>query len=66
MNYTELNRIIDESGMKRHFIAQQLGMSDQTFYNKTRGKSPWRYEEAQAFSELFNLPKRERREIFFP
>lgn len=66
MDYVELKKIIDESGMKRSYIAKCLGMSDVTFHNRINGKSSWKIEEVQAFCDLFKISKLRRAHIFLP
>lgn len=66
MNYAELNRIIEESGLKRSYIAEAIGMSSVAFSNRTRGRVQWKTEEIQRFCKVLNLPRRTRDYIFLP
>lgn len=66
MNYEELNRVIDESGLKRSYIAVNIGMTPKVFYDRTQGISKWKVDEAQAFSKLLKLTKAQRDNIFLP
>lgn len=65
MNYTALNQFIDESGMKRSSIAQQLGMTPSQFTRRTRGAVDWKAPEIIAFSRLFKLTKAQRDNFFY-
>ena len=65
MNCDELNRVINESGMKRSFIAESLGMSDMQFYRRTHGETAWKYGEVQKFCKLLKIGSKQREDIFF-
>ena len=64
MNYTELNRIIEESGMKKAYIASRLGMTPGTLSGRLNGKTLWKGNEIAAFSTLFRLTSKQRQDIF--
>lgn len=64
-DFSELNRVINESGYKRRFIAQKLGFSYQTFLNKMNGLSDFTAEEMNAIKDMFKLSDRRVIDIFF-
>lgn len=66
MNYEELSRIIDESGLKKKAIAKGIGLSEDGLYRRLSGKTRWRTEEIVAIGELLHLSKRQRNDIFLP
>lgn len=66
MNYELLNRVIDESGLKRTYIAANLGLSPKVFHDRTAGKSQWKSREIADFCRLMKLRKKTRDDIFFP
>ena len=61
-----VNKIIDESGIKREKVAADLGMSTASLYNKTHGVTDFTLPEATDFCNYFHIddPK-DRSEIFF-
>lgn len=65
MNYTELNKAIDDSGLSRKAIAKRLGMAQKTFTDRTHGASQFKVSEALDLAEILNLTKRQRDYIFF-
>jgi len=65
MNYKKLQAAVQRSGMKRGFLAEKMGISDQVMSDRISGKSPWKVPEAAAFCEVLGLSKKERDEIFF-
>lgn len=66
MNYAELNRLIDESGLKRSYIAKKLGWSNTKFHNRTKTESKWSGREMKDFCEFFNLSRKQSADIFLP
>ena len=65
MDYTELNKFIDESGMKRSYIAEKLGMTVSQFSRRTRGITDWKTPEIISFARLFKLTKTQRDNFFY-
>lgn len=66
MDLDELNKIIDESGLKRTFLAQRLGWSDTKLHNRTHGKSGWTIKDVDDVSKLLRLSRKQKRDIFLP
>ena len=65
MDYDKLNTVIDESGLKRNFIAQKIGVSQKVFHDRTSGISEWKRSEVATFCNLLGLSKKQRDSIFF-
>lgn len=64
MNYTELNRVIDASGLKRTYIAEKLNMTDQVFCKRTSGASSWKVSEAAELVKILGISKTKAYDIF--
>lgn len=55
-----------KSGLRSDFIAERLGISRATWYNKLNGKSPFTAEEIKRLCDTLHITSlREREEIFF-
>lgn len=65
MDYEMLNKVIDESGFKRSFIAQKIGLSPKIFHDRTSGVTEWKTKEVVAFCNLLGLNRKQRDAIFF-
>ena len=65
MNYDKLRAVVMRSGMKQGFLAKKIGISDSAMHDKLTGKSAWKVTEAETFSEVLGLSRKEREEIFF-
>ena len=66
MNYYELNKVIEESGMKKNAIAQGLGMTPQAFCDCLSGRRQFKAREALLFARLLHLTAKQRDAIFLP
>lgn len=67
VNTELLNRKIDESGLKKVFIADQLGISTQALNDKINGKTPFRKSEIFVLCHFTNISDNdEKTKIFFP
>lgn len=64
MNYNELNKVIDASGLKRTFIAERLGMTDPVFCKRTSGASAWKVGEAAELVKILGISKTKAYDIF--
>ena len=61
-----LNDKIDESGLKRNFIANQLGITPQGFYLKTSGKNEFTASQIQKLCDILKITaQKEIKAIFF-
>lgn len=56
---------MDESGLKKGFIAQQLGVTPQGLYKKLTDKSDWYYTQVMVLKDLLKLSDEDVSEIFF-
>lgn len=56
---------IDRSGLKKRFIAKELGMAYDTFLKKCSGTVEWKVDEALGVSRVLRITKSERDCIFF-
>ena len=64
MNYIELNKVIEDSGMLRARIAREIGMKPKTFSERTTGKTKWRVDEMVNFCKLLKLTRSQMYLIF--
>lgn len=65
MTDTKLLRLkIAESGYKMKFLASKLGITYQGFLNKVDNKREFTASEIALLSEILNLTKKERDDIF--
>lgn len=63
-NQVEFDTVCKDSGMKFSAIATKIGMTDNTFRNKRKGRSEWKRSEIQRVSALLNLTKAQSDKIF--
>ena len=65
-NVELLKAKIDDSGLKRNFIAKQLGISPQGFHLKVTGKNEFTSGQIQKLCELLRITSlKETKAIFF-
>ena len=64
-DFQALQDAIKRSGLKRTFIAQQLGISYQAFLNKERGLSQFNQSEIMKLWTMLNLSNDDVHKIFF-
>lgn len=64
MNIDKLKEAIKESGLKKAYLAQQLGLSAPTFRSKVNGLSAMTYDEVAKLKYLLKLSDKEFHEIF--
>lgn len=65
-NTEELERLIDESGLKKSYIAKELKLSRQGFKNKCDNRSPFNTFEISILCDLLNITKlSDKEKIFF-
>lgn len=63
---TLLNQKVSESGLKQHYIADQLGISMRSWQNKRENRQPFKVREIQELCKLLNITSlREKERIFF-
>ena len=64
-NLKLLNDIIDNSGLKKSYIARFLGITKASLYNKLSGKTEFSVSEANKLRILLHLSDRDMNDIFF-
>ena len=64
-NSEDLNRIIKESGLKRGFIAETLGITRYSLNQKINNKFQFKAHEIQALCELLEINDLEEKERLF-
>ncbi len=60
-----LKKTIKESGLKKEYIAEQLGISLSSFSNKINGRYPFKIPEMVRMEKVLNLDESTIKEIFF-
>ena len=60
----KLKKLIDESGLRKGFIIEKLGISRQGFYKKETGQSDFTASEVAIMKDLLRLSDRETNAIF--
>lgn len=66
MDLNKLNRLIDESGYKKTYIADQLGLTLQGLINKLCGKYEFKVSEINKLADLLEITDaKELERIFF-
>ena len=65
VDYTKLNDKIENSGIKRNVIANQLGITSKTLSNKLNDKSEFTISQITQISKVLHLSFFELKDIFF-
>lgn len=65
VNTLYLDDKIQESGLKKSFIADNCGITYQTFSNKVNGKSEFTASEIKVITKLLGLNAKAMKDIFF-
>jgi len=60
-----LKQKIKDSGLKINFVAEKVGISYQSFWQKMEGKTKFALEEVQKLCNVLNLSTEDRDQIFF-
>ena len=60
----ELRNIIDESGIRRPFLARKLGISNQSLSYKLNGKREFKASEVSVLADALRLDDKEAMYIF--
>lgn len=60
-----LEQAIKDSGLKKVYIAKQIGVSNAGLANLLRGRSEFRESQMQKLCQLLNLNEEQRTAIFF-
>ena len=65
-NTEKLSKIIDESGLRKGFIAAKLGLSTYGFQKKVENKSQFKAGEIKILCDLLHITSlKEKESIFF-
>ena len=51
----KLNKLIDESGLKRGYVAEQIGITQNSLVNKISGITDFKVTEAQALCRILSI-----------
>lgn len=62
-NTDELEKIIASSGLKKEFIAEQLGITAMSLYNKINNIREFKASEIQKLSDILKI--KDKHNIFF-
>lgn len=65
MNSMLLTFKVDNSCFTKSEIAEKLGLTRQSFYNKLNGKREFKVSEIQMLAQVLNLSEVEKNNIFF-
>ena len=65
VNLAALNYELDKSGLKRRYVAEQMGITLESLGKKLTGKSEFKLSEADSFCNAVGIPVPKRRVIFF-
>lgn len=60
----KLNEVIDGSGFRIGFLADELGITYQSFRLKREGTIPWKKLEKEKLISVLNLTEETAKEIF--
>lgn len=65
VNIELLKSRIDESGITITALADKMGVSRETFYNRLESPDTFKLSEVVGLSKALNLPSKDVRQIFF-
>ena len=65
MNYAELRASIARKGITNRHLAEALGISEQSLYNKMQGIREFKNSEIKHISKILGLSMRDVNIIFF-
>ena len=65
-NTVELLKLIEDSGLKKGYIASELGLTTYGFQKKVENRTQFKAEEIKILCEILNIKSlRKKEEIFF-
>jgi DNA-binding Xre family transcriptional regulator len=64
-NVEKLNALIDYKGIKKIWLADQLGITQQTLINKLSGANDFKLQEVNTLCKILNISEKETKQIFF-
>ena len=65
MNNKKLNNTIKDKGLKKQFVALELGITPYGLAKKLNGENEFKVSEMVKLSNLLDLSEQEKNEIFF-
>ena len=65
MDNEKLKKFIADSGFKRSHLADKLGISSASLWNKLNGKTDFTVTESMALKELLGMTESEYMSLFF-
>ena len=65
MNNKAIKALIESKGIKKRKLAEFLGISPQTLYNKLNGTSDFLISELEMLGDILHLSNEELIEVFF-
>ena len=65
VNTSKLNQRIDESGLKRGYIAESLGITRQSLFSKVNNSTEFLSSEVQDLCKLLGIDKLTEKEAIF-
>lgn len=60
-----IDKLITDSGLKREFIADKMGITRQTLTNKINGNVDFYSKEILSLCEVLGISDRDRNKLFF-
>lgn len=64
-NLNKLNDLIECKGVKKTWLAEQLGITPQTLIYKLYGASDFKLQEVNTLCKILNIDEKETKQIFF-
>lgn len=64
-NVEKLNALIDYKGIKKIWLADQLGITQQTLINKLNGTNDFKLQEVNTLCKILSINEKETKQIFF-
>lgn len=64
-NVKKLNALIDYKGIKKIWLADQLGITPQTLIYKLNGINDFKLQEVNTLCKVLNIDEKEAKQIFF-
>ena len=64
VNVDLLDKAIAKSGLKRKYIAKEMGLTVATFNNKSKNRSSFKVQEIPKLCKILGISNKERDNIF--
>lgn len=61
----KLNALIDYKGVKKVWLADQLGITPQTLIYKLNGANDFKLQEVNTLCKILSIDEKETKQIFF-